>query len=53
MIYVVRHGETEWNAVNKVLGRTDIPLNSKGMEQAHELACLLKGKEIDYGRDQQ
>ena len=47
MIYVVRHGETEWNAINKVLGRTDIPLNSKGIEQAHEMACSLKGREID------
>ena len=32
MIYVVRHGETEWNAINKVLGRTDIPLNANGVK---------------------
>ena len=47
MIYVVRHGETEWNAINKVLGRTDIPLNAKGMEQAQELARSLKYLKID------
>ena len=47
MIYVVRHGETEWNAVNKVLGRTDIPLNSRGIEQAHELARSLRDVQID------
>ena len=47
MIYVVRHGETEWNAVNKVLGRTDIPLNARGLEQAQELACALKDLKID------
>ena len=47
MIYVVRHGETEWNAVNKVLGRTDIPLNARGLEQALELACALKDLKID------
>ncbi len=47
MIYVVRHGETEWNAINKVLGRTDIPLNDKGREQAYELARSLKDLEID------
>ena len=46
MIYVVRHGETEWNAINKVLGRTDIPLNAKGLEQAHELARSLKDLKI-------
>lgn len=47
MIYVVRHGETEWNAINKVLGRTDIPLNDKGLQQAQELACSLKDLKPD------
>ena len=47
MIYVVRHGETEWNAVNKVLGRTDLPLNDKGIKQANEIARSLKDKKID------
>ena len=47
MLYVVRHGETEWNAINKVLGRTDIPLNSKGLDQARELARSMKGLEIE------
>ena len=43
MIYIVRHGETEWNAINKVLGRaTDLPLNEKGMKQAEEAARQLK-----------
>lgn len=47
MIYVVRHGETKWNAVNKVLGRTDMPLNDKGIKQANEIARSLKDKKID------
>lgn len=47
MIYVVRHGETEWNAINKVLGRTDIPLNSRGKEQALQAAAQLKGIAFD------
>lgn len=47
VIYVVRHGETEWNAANKVLGRTDIPLNSKGIKQAHESAGSLRDVRID------
>ena len=47
MIYVVRHGETEWNAINKVLGRTDMPLNDKGIKQANEIARSLKDKKID------
>ena len=47
MIYVVRHGETEWNAIDKVLGRTDIPLNDNGLKQAHEIAHSLKDVKID------
>lgn len=42
MIYVVRHGQTEWNALNKVLGRTDIPLDPNGIGQARELARTMK-----------
>ena len=47
MIYVVRHGETEWNALNKVLGCTDIPLNSNGADQARKVAGMLRDQEID------
>lgn len=47
MIYVVRHGETEWNALDKVLGRTDMPLNARGLEQAQEIARYLKDIKID------
>ena len=47
MIYVVRHGETEWNAMNKVLGRTDIPLNDAGIKQAQEIARSLKDVKVD------
>lgn len=46
-LYVARHGETSWNKENKVLGRSDIPLNVKGMEQACELAIEFKKIDID------
>lgn len=40
-LYVVRHGETEWNYQDRILGRTDIPLNVRGIEQAETLAKKL------------
>ena len=46
-LYVARHGETSWNAENKICGRTDIPLNARGMEQAQLLAARLETERID------
>jgi len=41
-VYLVRHGETNWNAEGKVQGHTDTPLNKIGEEQALELKEKLK-----------
>ena len=37
-LYVARHGQTQWNAENKVCGRTDQPLTEVGLAQAEALA---------------
>ncbi|PPA70737.1 histidine phosphatase family protein [Jeotgalibacillus proteolyticus] len=41
-ITFVRHGETEWNALGKIQGQTDIPLNNQGVKQAQDCANVLK-----------
>ncbi|RYL97422.1 histidine phosphatase family protein [Sporolactobacillus sp. THM7-7] len=42
-IYLLRHGETEWNqSGNRYCGRTDIPLSSAGKRQAERAALFLK-----------
>lgn len=46
-IYLTRHGQTEWNVLNKVCGRTDVALTDNGIMQASELAVNLKSAGID------
>ena len=48
MLYVTRHGQTDWNLYGKVQGKADIDLNSKGIEQAKETMEKLKEKPIDF-----
>lgn len=47
MIYIVRHGQTNWNLEGRYAGRKDIPLNDKGMEQANIIKEELKSIKFD------
>lgn len=47
-IYLIRHGETAWNADNnRYCGRTDIPLTEKGLKQAETVRQQLAGIKWD------
>lgn len=40
-LYLIRHGETEWNRVGRWQGHSDVPLSERGREQARALAERL------------
>lgn len=48
MLYVVRHGQTNWNLENKIQGQLDIPLNDLGIKQAYDLKTLLKDVSFQF-----
>lgn len=46
-ILLARHGETDWSAAGRHTGRTDVPLNAAGREQAAVLRERLAGRQFD------
>lgn len=45
-LILVRHGETQWNRENRVLGHTEIELNEEGRRQAERVALALREEEV-------
>ncbi len=58
-VYLVRHGETQWNAERRIQGQSDSPLTEKGVQQAWQVAERARTLGIthvitsDLGRTQQ
>ncbi len=46
-LFLVRHGETDWNRERRVQGRTDVPLNETGRAQARAAGSLLARRRWD------
>lgn len=45
--FIVRHGETEWNAQGRIQGHTDISLSERGIEQARLVGQRLADVSLD------
>ncbi|MFB6468089.1 histidine phosphatase family protein [Cytobacillus sp. Hz8] len=46
-VCIVRHGETDWNVLGKIQGKTDIALNQNGIRQSEECREFLKLSQWD------
>jgi len=47
-LYLLRHGQTNWNKAGIVQGRYDVPLNDEGRRQAKEAKKTLDEVTFDY-----
>ena len=47
-LYILRHGESEWNKENKFTGWTDVNLSKIGQQEALTAGLLLKDIKIDF-----
>ena len=47
ILFLFRHGETDWNRAGRLQGHVDTPLNATGLAQAEALAQQLCGHRLD------
>ena len=47
MIYIIRHGQTDWNIEHRTQGHTDIALNTNGIKQAELMTQKIANLKID------
>ena len=46
-LVLIRHGESQWNLENRFTGWVDVPLSTKGIEEAKAAGQKLKGYTFD------
>jgi 2,3-bisphosphoglycerate-dependent phosphoglycerate mutase len=49
-IYLIRHGESQWNLENRFTGWTDVPLSPKGVTEAKQAGVLLRSEGVQFDR---
>jgi broad specificity phosphatase PhoE len=47
-LFLIRHGETEFNRLGVFRGRYEVDLNERGRKQAGEIGAALKGEGISF-----
>lgn len=47
-IYLLRHGQTEWNKLHLAQGQNNVPLNQTGIDEAKQVYDSLKNIKFDY-----
>ncbi len=47
MLYIMRHGRTNWNEQQRLQGRTDVPLNEEGRAMAKQAAGTYANVHFD------
>jgi phosphoserine phosphatase len=48
LVYLVRHGVTEWNLHRRVQGQLNVPLSEEGIEQARLVANWLANQQVKF-----
>lgn len=46
-VFLIRHGETDWNVIGKYQGQADPPLNENGITQSEKLSNQLHKANLD------